>query len=207
MRSLLVLALLGLLACGASREVEPYEATPSEEPVAAGDDSPLANDFVRTELRAIHDRCDAYVATLERDVDEAATREDVATAAAAVAYVVGEIADGSGDAEVMGRTGADARSCIETPDAPGCGVTPVPSTAAGRESPLHRDTVDARLTATDRIRAVNQALDALDDFVFSRPDPARWTPEDEATWTRRKDTASRECGSAPPPANDASSAD
>ncbi len=181
-----------LLASCTSRELPPSHASPDEGPPPGGE-SPLESDFVRTELREIHGLCDARVSGLETSVDDAAQREDIARAIAVGAYAVGELADGSGDAEVMGRTGAGARGCAETPNDIGCGVTPVPSAGAGAESPIHQDTVDARLSASDRIRDINRALDALDDFVFQKPDPATWTDDDRGAWETLRQSARSEC--------------
>jgi hypothetical protein len=188
-----ILASLLLTAC-TSRSVPVSHADADVEVRTSGGERSLENDFVRTELRELHGVCEARIAALEENVDEAADREDVARVVAAAVYVVGEIADGGGDGEVMGRVGASDRGCAESPGDSGCGLTPVPSARAGQESPIHRDTVETQLSASDQIREINRTLDALDDFVFATPDPDAWTRDDRETWRSLGDSARELCG-------------
>ncbi len=137
---------------------------------------------------------------LREGVEDAERRENILTAVAAVAYVIGEIADGSsGDADgaLYGPGSTQSYRCTETADGrqdgPGCGFQPQPSRALGEGGPIDQQTDAVHQDAASQIRAINRGVDSLDDFLFSNPDPDGWTEADRARYRELTEALSAAC--------------
>jgi hypothetical protein len=167
------------VGCARRAPLPPSHAEPAPAPGQESHD-PLAAAPEREEVRRLHTECDATVIALEEGVEDADRRENILTGVAAVAYVVGTLADG--DARPGGMYGpgsSQAYRCTPgTNEGPGCTFQPLPSRAAGEGGPIDQETDQVHLEASDQIREINRGLDALDDFLFSNPDPDEWTPEE-----------------------------
>jgi hypothetical protein len=54
--------------------------------------------------------------------------------------------------------------------------------------------VDEEWRPAERIEAINDALDGLDELLFSRPDPREWTPEERQAFDELTDAVDAACG-------------
>ena len=190
MPRVMLLAVSVLASACAAREPLPtsHAEGASEAPPPDATDT-LANDPIRLELRAIHDRCDGTVEALQLGVEDEERRENILTAVAALAYVLGSIGDRQSGAQ-GDQYGPDTNeSCTETNhgrtrEGRGCGFAPVPNRSLGEGGPVATQVDQTHADAGDQIRRINRALDAVDDLIFSAPDSSTWTDEERATWER-----------------------
>lgn len=176
-----VVLLVGAFGCSHREPLPPSHATPRRLPGGETAD-PRANAPERAEVRRLHATCDATVVALRDDVDDADRRESLLTAVAALAYVVGRLADGDGvEGGLYGPGSTQSYRCTPgTYEGPGCGFEPLPSRSLGEGGPIDAQTDEVHLDAADQVRAINRGVDALDDLLFSRPDPGEWTEADRA---------------------------
>lgn len=148
----------------------------------------------------MHVACDEAIAALGEGVEDAERRENILTAAAALAYVVGRIADGGGHeganygpgSPLSDRCtpGADGRSFEGT----GCGPEPMPSRQLGEGGPIDEQTDAVHLSAGDQIRQINRAVDALDEMIFDSPPSNLWNDDERAEFRELTEALSAACG-------------
>ena len=161
---------------------------------------PLGRHEAYVEIRSLHQRCEVLKIELEEEIQQADDRENRYAVVAAIAAHVGEHVDS--DSESIPR-GSDCISSSQTTSAAAAAPCDNPlnndvslqSRRSGQGSPLQMATVDARQQPTVRIRAIDRASDALDTFVFSNPDPNRWTPEKRSEFQQHISTLELLCGS------------
>lgn len=181
----LVLCVVAITPCVACSTRAPLPASHVEssgeedtlEPSVRAVDHPI-----RSELRALHRRCDDAIDGLEEGYEAAERREDALAAAAAVAYLAGLAAGGT------------SSRCV--PTATGC-TQPSLSRSAGEGGPIDQQTDQVYMEASDRIRAINRGLDAVDELVMEQPDPAQWSEARLQRWDELSGALSTACGGAP----------
>jgi hypothetical protein len=185
-----------LLTAGCSRREElPVSHTDSESDTAGAEADPASDDPIRVDVRRLHAECDETVVELQEGVEDADRRENILTAVAALAYVVGEIADGSsGDAEgaLYGPGSTQSYRCTDG-EGVGCGFQPQPSRSLGEGGPIDQQTDEVHLDAADQVRAINRGVDALDDFLFSNPDIDGWTEAEHQRYRELAEALSAAC--------------
>ena len=197
---LLLFLLSSLLATGCShRSSLPVSHAQPEEAAVGQEVEPLAEDPARVEVRRLHVACDETVAALGEGVEDAERRETILTAVAALAYVVGTIADGGGsEGAYYGpgapgahrcTSGADGRSFEGT----GCGPEPVPSRQLGEGGPVDQQTDAVHLSAGDQIRSINRAVDALDEMIFQSPPSDAWNDDERERFRELAEALSTAC--------------
>ena len=190
--------LLVVCAC-ASREPLPVSHADSsgDEAPAAPEDA-LANDPVRLQLRTIHTQCDGAIGSLAEGVDDADRREDILTAVAALAYVVGTVANGNHDPAANQYGPDNHQECVEGSggrrEGRGCGFQPMPSRSLGEGGPVDEDTDQVHRSAAEQIRLINRNLDAVDELILSAPDSSTWTDEQRENWNRLRLELTAACG-------------
>lgn len=191
-RMVLVLALGAVAVFGCARRdpLPASHASTGDEAISVDPSDPLADVPERRALRELHAECDATISMLQGEVDDAVRRENVLTAAAAVAYVVGTLAGGDNTANQGAISGPGSQQdyrCTPSTDAttydgPGCGAQPLPSRNLGEGGPIDEQTDEVHLDASEAIERINDGLDGLDELLFSHPDPSEWTDDQRAAW-------------------------
>ncbi len=198
--ALVVLVLTLPMGCARHERLPVSHADPA--PTEGEEDiDPESEDPFRVELRHIHAACDERVVELREGVEDADRRENILTAVAALAYVVGRIAGGGRNAAAAGGLygpgSTQSYRCTEGPngtsDGVGCTFQPQPSRALGEGGPIDQQTDQVHLDAADQVREINRGVDALDDFLFSNPDPDAWTEADRAHFEQLSEALRAAC--------------
>ncbi|RLB46406.1 MAG: hypothetical protein DRJ42_27735 [Deltaproteobacteria bacterium] len=198
--ALLLLSPSLLLATGCShRSSLPVSHAQPEEAAVGQEVEPLAEDPARVEVRRLHIACDETVAALGEGVEDAERRETILTAVAALAYVVGTLADGGGsEGAYYGPGTSGAHRCTPGADGrsfegTGCGPEPMPSRQLGEGGPIDQQTDEVHLSAGDQIRRINRAVDALDEMIFQSPPSDAWNDDERAHFRELTEALSSAC--------------
>jgi len=193
--TLVGLLILAAAGCARRQSLPASHAQPERDP-SAHDADPLSSHPVRVEVRRLHAACDETVVALQDGVEDAERRETILTAVAALAYVVGELADGDDpEGGMYGPGSTQAHTCTPGDDsAPGCNFQRLPSRGDGEGGPIDQQTDEVHLSASDQIRQINRGVDALDDFLFSaQPDPDDWSPAESARYDELRTALAAAC--------------
>jgi hypothetical protein len=142
---------------------------------------PLSNDPIRRRVRNVHQACHAEIEEVHREVNARRLGDALYIALAIAAYALIQMTP------LMGPGGQLDYRCTELPgDNPshgGCNPPILPTLTFDDEGTVQTNRPeDDEWQPTRRIETINAAIDAVDDFLFSRPDPADWTEEERETF-------------------------
>ncbi len=203
--SLLVILLAVAMGCRPHLPVS--HADPS--PVVDWRD-PVANHPARRRVRVLHQRCHEEVQAIRREVTRR-WKEDIvyvalATAIANFMGMMGRVGGPGSDpisssAATQALTGPGGQlsyRCTDTPgDDPshgGCNPPTLPTIGWNTDGQIRTNRpVDEAWRPAERIEAINASLDALDELLFSRPDPREWTAEEGEAFEDLTDAVETTC--------------
>lgn len=169
-------------------------ADPGEEARVDWQD-PLANHPVHRRVRTLRMACHERVVAVHRQSDARNSDNWLYVALAWAAYLLARSMFSLEDpmtgeeAALTGPGGSLDYRCTPTPgDNPshgGCNATLMPTATVDGDGIIQTNRpVDEAWAPTRRIETVNGAVDAMDDFLFSHPDPAEWTAEQTEAFER-----------------------
>lgn len=160
-----------LTAC-ARRDAPALHVAAKEPEVAPRPFSPAAL-RLRQHLRLLFLRCDEVYAELSRKVKKSRRRERLFSAGA-------------------GLLDGDTQTPEQAAALPS-GVYTVPHPRMDLDSPMSQRNVAMRLSAEDHIRALNRAVDALEEHLSQHPDPDEWSNDVAHAWAEKEATLQSLC--------------
>lgn len=169
-------------------------ADPGEEARVDWQD-PLANHPVHRRVRALRMACHEEVVAVHRESDARNSDNWLYVVLAWAAYVLAQstlAGAGSSHGTAPALTGPggslDYRCSPQPGDNPshgGCNPPIVPTATVDSDGVIQTNRpVDEAWAPTRRIETINDAVDAMDDFLFSHPDPAEWTADQADAFER-----------------------
>ena len=174
---------LGLVCAGCAHEAArtlpppPVEGSWSVDPPGT-----LSRAALDRDLRSLTEQCDRARDALEGRVKRAQRRRVGEAGAAAVACIVGQVADQSGhpDPSAPGGPNECRDTALSTPAM--CYSTQIPNLNADSESAAEQKVRTTKAKASRSLAQIDGAVDAMDAFLFQSPNPTLWRPEEHARW-------------------------